>query len=145
MTDRDTFAAAALTGLLSNVQRYQNGPVTQQAYELADFMLIARNPTSKPSGVAGNTEEPAAWAVTMSDGSVYEAFAAHQKGEAEVLANESRFGDKSRPLPLAPLYLRSQPTFTTEEREAIDWCVELLDVLDSSKADTLRGLLERTK
>lgn len=39
---RDTFAAAALTGLLSNVQRYQNGPLTQQAFEIADFMLRER-------------------------------------------------------------------------------------------------------
>jgi len=30
-----------------------------------------------------------------------------------------------------------------KEREAIVWCVELLDELDSSKANTLRELLER--
>lgn len=31
-----------------------------------------------------------------------------------------------------------------KEREAIEWCVELLDDLDSSpRADALRGLLER--
>jgi hypothetical protein len=34
-------------------------------------------------------------------------------------------------------------TLTDEEREAIVWCVELLDELESSKADTLRDLLER--
>jgi len=34
-------------------------------------------------------------------------------------------------------------SLTDEEREAIDWCVELLDDLESSKADTLRALLER--
>jgi hypothetical protein len=43
---RDTFAAAALTGLLSNVQRYQNGPLTEQAFEIADFMLKEREKTS---------------------------------------------------------------------------------------------------
>ena len=42
MTDRDHFAAAALTGLLSNVQRYQNEPLTRQAFEIADFMLRER-------------------------------------------------------------------------------------------------------
>jgi len=51
MTDRDHFAAAALTGLLSNVQRYQNGPLTSQAFEIADFMLRERERTSV--GVAG--------------------------------------------------------------------------------------------
>jgi hypothetical protein len=43
---RDTFAAAALTGLLSNVQRYQNGPLTEQAFEIAEFMLKERDRTS---------------------------------------------------------------------------------------------------
>jgi len=42
MTDRDHFAASALTGLLSNVQRYQNEPLTRQAFEIADFMLRER-------------------------------------------------------------------------------------------------------
>jgi hypothetical protein len=51
--------------------------------------------------------EPDAWAVTIGptgNSSVYEAFAAHQKDEAEALARECLFGDSSRPLPLAPLY-----------------------------------------
>ena len=39
MTDRNTFAAAALTGLLSNVPRYQLGPLTEQAFEIADEMI----------------------------------------------------------------------------------------------------------
>ena len=34
-------------------------------------------------------------------------------------------------------------TLTDEEREAVVWCVELLDELESSKADTLRDLLKR--
>lgn len=42
MTDRDHFAAAALTGLLPNVERYQNDPLTKQAFEIADFMLRER-------------------------------------------------------------------------------------------------------
>jgi hypothetical protein len=47
---RDTFAAAALTGLLSNIQRYQNGALTEQAFEISDFMLKERDRTS--AGVA---------------------------------------------------------------------------------------------
>ena len=49
------------------------------------------------------TQEPVAWAVTMGDGSVYEAFAAHQHGEAVALAKRCMFGTAG-PLPLAPLY-----------------------------------------
>jgi hypothetical protein len=52
---RDTFAAAALTGLLSNVQRYQNGPLTEQAFEIADFMLKERERHHIPD--AGNMVE----------------------------------------------------------------------------------------
>jgi hypothetical protein len=36
-------------------------------------------------------------------------------------------------------------TLTDEEREAIVWCVELLDDLESTECDTLRELLERLK
>lgn len=39
ITLRDTFAAAALTGLLSNVPRYQLGPLTEQAFQIADEMI----------------------------------------------------------------------------------------------------------
>jgi hypothetical protein len=95
-----------------------------------------------------SAEEPAAWAVTMGDGSTYEAFAAHQRGEAEVLANECRFGNKSLPLPLAPLYLRTQPTLTPEEREAVHRAEARLRaayVPDDATAATLRAMLERTK
>jgi hypothetical protein len=53
MTDRDHFAAAALTGLLSNIQRYQLDPLTRQAWEIADFMLRKREQTHGgcPSGL----------------------------------------------------------------------------------------------
>jgi hypothetical protein len=34
-------------------------------------------------------------------------------------------------------------TLTADEREAIAWCAELLDDLESSEADTLRDLLAR--
>jgi hypothetical protein len=39
ITLRNTFAAAALTGLLSNVPRYQLGPLTEQAFQIADEMI----------------------------------------------------------------------------------------------------------
>ena len=47
MTDRDTFAAAALTGLLSNIPRYQLGVIAVQAYDIADEMLAERSRTGQ--------------------------------------------------------------------------------------------------
>ena len=44
---RDTFAAAALTGLLSNIPRYQLGVIAVQAYEIADEMIAERSRTGK--------------------------------------------------------------------------------------------------
>jgi hypothetical protein len=39
---RDKFAAAALTGILSNIPRYQLGVIAVQAYDIADEMLRER-------------------------------------------------------------------------------------------------------
>lgn len=39
---RDSFARAALTGLLSNIQQYQLAVLSRQAYEIADEMLEER-------------------------------------------------------------------------------------------------------
>lgn len=39
---RDHFAAAAVTGLLSNMPRYQLGVIAVQAYDIADEMLRER-------------------------------------------------------------------------------------------------------
>ena len=64
--------------------------------------------------------DPVAWAVTIGppdDVSVYEAYAAHQKEEAVAMADDCRFGDKDKPLPLAPLYFL--PALTEEERAAL--------------------------
>ncbi len=87
--------------------------------------------------------DPVAWAVTIGppdDVSVYEAYAAHQKEEAVAMADECRFGDKDKPLPLAPLYF--QPTLTEEEQEAV--AVAIVGSLPG-RAATLRKLLERMK
>jgi hypothetical protein len=43
---RDTFAAAALTGLLSNIPTYQLGVLPRQAYDIADAMLEEREKTN---------------------------------------------------------------------------------------------------
>jgi len=116
--------------------------------EAADEIERLRNGATE--GRETVQQEPAAWAVTMGDGSAYEAFAAHQRGEAEVLANECRFGNKSLPLPLAPLYLRPQPTLTAEEREAIWTVAEAYAENDGDPdceriARIMQGLWQRTK
>jgi hypothetical protein len=98
--------------------------------------------------------DPVAWAVTIGppdDVSVYEAYAAHQKEEAVAMADECRFGDKDKPLPLAPLYFL--PALTAEEREAIKHAIGIVDwhkaYFSHLKHDeplpsaTLRKLLER--
>lgn len=98
--------------------------------------------------------DPVAWAVTIGppdDVSVYEAYAAHQKEEAVAMADDCRFGDKDKPLPLAPLYF--QPTLTEEEREAlkqaigiVDWHKAYFSRLEKDEplpSATLRSLLER--
>lgn len=119
---RDTFAAAALTGLLSNVQRYQNGPLTEQAFEIADFMLKERDRTSV--GVAEMDS------------------ATDRKSAATPRACASSC---SQPFDSAP----TTPALTDEEREAIEQAairVESLCQLGSQqRAATLRSLLERTK
>ena len=47
ITLRNTFAAAALTGLLSNVPRYQLGPLTEQAFQIADEMISKSSKTAE--------------------------------------------------------------------------------------------------
>ena len=54
---RDKFAAAALTGLLSNIPRYQLGVIAVQAYGIADEMLRERGQSdrSQPIGSPAKT------------------------------------------------------------------------------------------
>ena len=90
---------------------------------------------------AGESNAPVAWAVTCASGQdVYEAFAAHQKDEAELLAEQCLFG-KPGPLPLRPLYFA--PTLTDAEREAIEVAADFIDAKSYANSDTLRSLLER--
>lgn len=151
MTDRDTFAAAALTGLLSNVQRYQNEPLTRQAYEIADFMLREQVRDSRtantttydaatpPQGSvpdSGNWNEPVAWAAWFDD---------EDKPDADFLFRNKEQADcwcRKRGADSVPLYRHPQPTLTDEEREAVKWAADHLDASGFGSA-TLRKLLER--
>lgn len=57
MEDRDQFAAAALTGLLCMIPRYQLGPLTKQAWEIADAMMRERGTEVRDNCLSGNNPE----------------------------------------------------------------------------------------
>lgn len=61
MTDRDTFAAAALTGFIRGTPDnsiFHLGLISQQAYEVADAMLCERdNHSEKPNSSPTLTNE----------------------------------------------------------------------------------------
>jgi hypothetical protein len=103
---------------------------------------------AEPSPASAGSQ-PVAWAVTIgppNERSVYEAFAAHQKDEAESLALKCCFGDFSRPPPLAGLFF--SPTLTDEERWAIAEAVGAYNDNDDDEecariAAALHGLLKR--
>jgi hypothetical protein len=162
MTGRDTFAAAALTGLLSSMQKNVYAEeMASHAYDIADAMLRERGRTNHDAvpeacvqqstrvpersllaqsesverGLprTGNTQEPVAWAVIYPTGDAGVLCFFRRDAEERATASDR----------VVPLY--RSPTLTDEEREAIIWCVELLDELESSKGDALRSLLERMK
>ena len=155
MDDRDQFAAAALTGLLGGLQRYQLGVLSRQAYEIADEMLRERDKNKtrsrtacdSPHAASGPEHKPAAWAVTDSSGEdVYEAYALHQKDEAKSLAEQCLFG-RPGPLPMRPLFF--SPSLSQAERVAMLVAIHECESMPVTKsmraADTLREMLERLK
>lgn len=168
MTDRDTFAAAALTGLLATGQGPYHGEdyFAKAAYKAADAMLRERgrtnhdaapeatadgqgrdNPVTPDHVGTGNTQEPVAWAVTIPLGRgryAVDDFFMSPKAAKE--ACDLRIKNTSRGGEVIPLYRHPQPTLTDDEREAI------LGVIDAEHrrgawqwADTLSKLLERMK
>ena len=153
---RDTFAAAALTGLLgrNDIFQHEGAPLP---YEYADAMLRERERTnhdaspeakaaepesSVPLGSecgTGSTQEPVAWAVVYPHGE--EAIIAFRKADADDMASAS---DR-----VVPLYRQPQPTLTTDEREAVEWFSHFARPQNGpvigKHAATLRSLLERLK
>ena len=117
---RDTFAAAALTGLLSNIPRYQLGVIAVQAYEIADEMIAEQSRAGKnhdavpEARVQQSTREP----------------------ERSLLAQSE---SAERGLPRTG----NTPVLTDEERAALHWFAHY--GLPEHRADTLRNLLERMK
>lgn len=112
---RDRFAMTALKGLLSNVQTYQNGPLAEQAFEIADFMLREREKTSV--GVTGM-------------GPVAD--------RKSVAARGACAGPCSQPFDSAPT------TLTNDEINAIKHAIVWLPPAYSPQHVVLKRLLKRT-
>ena len=166
ITLRDTFAAAALTGLMRGVPDnnvYHETLIANQAYGLADAMLRERGFAFRDNCSTGNQREmgchvtkpmpkekraevsgkPVAWAVM--EGMEAMEFCTN-KEESQCAADY--YGNCC----VLPLY--RSPTLTDEERKVIQWSIDTLsgveDLLrttaeDKSDIDTLRNLLERLK
>jgi hypothetical protein len=149
---RDTFAAAALTGLLSNVQRYQNGPLTEQAFEIADFMLKERSRT----GQAAADTTPQSRAGTTSQSHEGEFTDTVFKTLVERISLTQSLLDENEQLREAIRRLAAQDatlsvcdgnvtvtldaTLTDEERAAVEWYAGYGIGIHAA---TLRNLLER--
>lgn len=165
MTDRDHFAAAALTGLLaaSDANSWADDlwadDLCRTAYGWADFMLRERDnhpatpdssPVTKPMPKEKRAEvsdgRPVAWGLPNADGDEIWATSLNKEAiEQHCPTNQT----------LVPLYRHPQPTLTDEEREAIvqaiglaDWHKAYFSHLKQGEplpSSTLRGLLERMK
>jgi hypothetical protein len=145
MTDRDCFAAAALTGLLAAPTDKDRAMEywARLSYEAADAMLRERGdtePMPKEKRASVSQQEPVAWAVVYPNGELGVVAFCESDAEDRATASDS----------VVPLYRQPQPTLTDAEREAICQAVTAYDGNDDDKecaqiAATLRKLLERTK
>ncbi len=164
MNDRDTFAAAALTGLLANNYFSLGDEAARRCYQYADAMLRERGRTNHDAvpeacvqqstrvpersllaqsesverGLprTGNTQEPVAWAVIYPTGDAGVLCFFRRDAEERATASDR----------VVPLY--RSPTLTDEEREAIyraEARLRTAYVPDDATAATLRSLLARTQ
>ena len=154
MTDRDHFAAAALTGLLYQDvdDEFAMPYIVGRAYLWSDAMLRERKvpdgtgdtPATHATRGEGSERregtEPVAWAVcTPGDGDWSPCF--FHEPHAQRCANAT-FGSKN----IVPLYRKT--TLTAAEREDMECAASRLQSdpngpRDLQVADTLRGLLAR--
>jgi hypothetical protein len=167
VTDRDHFAAAALSGLMANPNNNDSTADTIRfwAWNWADAMLRERERTNHDAAPAaraptdasplrpdqgvtvgmgtGDTQGPVAWAVMLADNHrIWGVYALEEEANA---INDVVAGGHG----VAPLY--RSPTLTDEEREAIEKAIgreldaEWYGGPEPGRVVALRGLLERTK
>lgn len=136
MNDRDTFAAAALTGLLAEGDdgSFSEESYARAAYRLADAMLDFRD--SRIAKETNHDAAPAAWSAWFDD---------EDKPDTDFLFSTKERADgwcSKRGAAPVPLYISPQPTLTDEERAAVEWAADNLDACGHGSA-TLRRLLAR--
>lgn len=143
MTDRDTFAAAALTGLLAQGDdgSFSEESYARAAYRWADAMLRERGtaipdatPTQSSVPDSRKWNEPAAWAVMEREGFDIEGLFPNRDEAADWCGNRQQ---------IVPLYRQLQHTLTDEEREAVEWAASAAANVDHPAEETLRKMLER--
>lgn len=171
MTDRDTFAAAALTGLLASREwPIDSEEAAHYCYRVADAMICERdrhhipdagkmveNTTNHDAVPAARAEEPES-SVPLGSGSAlantsepvaWVAFATDGSESSAVysMREQAQAAADEWGWRFAPLYARLP--LTDEEREAVEWFAEVQKPLnsfdDGEYVATLRKLLERTK
>lgn len=146
MTDRDHFAAAALTGLLAGKEHNRDidgADHTATAYYIADAMLRERErrvtepmPKEKRAEVSDKMQ-PVAWAVVSDNKREIDCeFVYPDEATAGDVALDSNGG-------VVPLYAHPCMALTAAEREAIHWVVGDVADITGPVEETLRGLLER--
>jgi hypothetical protein len=134
---RDTLAAAALTGLLSNIPRYQLGVIAVQAYDIADEMIAERSRT----GQAAAGTPPQSRAGTNASETV-PAMAKCTERENASKAEKRTNTSANREATPGECSVRGEGTLTDAEREAVEWCI-FQQATPQRVAVTLRRLLER--
>jgi len=159
MTDRDEFAAAALTGLISlncpSPNQQAPSDLCEFAFRWADAMLRERERHHIPDAgkmvenTTNHDPEPAAWMVARNGEPCHLSWTL---GDARRELNRLELVSTGTPaLELFSLY--RSPTLTDAEREAIeaaagiceDYAEEYDGTASSPIADKLRTLLERMK
>jgi hypothetical protein len=147
VTDRDNFAAAALTGLLAAPTDKDRSwdYWARLSYEAADAMLREQGdaePMPKQKRAEVPQQKPVAWAVAprVEDEIDCEFVYSDQQDAAAVASGAGGV--------VAPLYRQPQPMLTDAEREAIHQAIDEMSGQAPAAAwtvATLRGLLERLK
>lgn len=151
-TLRDTFAAAALTGLLARAdtdcEPLEYEFCTELSYKWADAMLRERAATNHDAapaataevatGTGHTTREPYAWTVEDCDGRIKFEKTTDSYVVAEWLINPNN--QPQAGVKVVPLYRGSPPpTLTDAEREALVWSIKECEreaVIEQSRATT---------